>query len=111
LDSILALLGTVLIFLIPGWVWTYIFFDPGESFVQDESRFIRGLERLALAVALSLVIVPMMVFLLNIFIEIGSTLIDSLLVTALLVLMGGALYYAKRKGALEFMRRILDPNG
>jgi len=110
LDSISVLIGSAIIFFIPGWIWTYVFFDRGDYFgIKTESRFLRCVERFVLAVAFSLVLIPMSVFFLNIFLSIGATLLDSILISILPVFIGIFLYFAKKRGLLKSLGKLLNP--
>lgn len=56
LEAFRIIFGSVYVLFMPGLVWTYVFFRNKE---------IDGLERIALSFALSIAIVPLMVFYLN----------------------------------------------
>lgn len=111
MNSISVLIGSAIVFFIPGWIWTYVFFNQGDSFgIKTESGFLRYVERFVLAIALSLVLIPLSVFFLNIFIPIGSTLLDAILTSILPIFLGALLYSAKKKGLLRSLSNILNPD-
>ena len=111
MNSISVLIGSAIVFFIPGWIWTYVFFNQGDSFgIKTESIFLRCVERFVLAIALSLVLIPMSVFFLNIFISIGSTLLDAILTSLFPIFLGALLYFAKKRGLLGGLGNLLNPD-
>ena len=69
--------GSVFVLFIPGFVWTYVFFD------QDEIDII---ERFALSFGLSIALVPLAVFYLNYLLGIKITLINCIIIVFILIL-------------------------
>jgi len=111
LDWVLTLVGSAIIFFIPGWIWTYLFFDKEDSFgIETESQLIKYIERFVLAIALSLVLIPLSVFFLNTFLSIGSTLMDAILASIFPILLGALLNFAKKRGLLRHLDDLLKPD-
>jgi uncharacterized membrane protein len=55
-------IGTILIYFLPGFVWTFVIFD-GElmQLGRESSAMVRAIERIVLSVGFSLVLVPLTV--------------------------------------------------
>ena len=102
-DVVGLILGTILIYFLPGFPWTFLVLD-GESPQLDKphSAMVNAIERVALSMGLSLVFVPMTTFVLNAFITIGSSILDSLVTSLIPMTIGIVLYYLRRKGHLRF---------
>ena len=77
LEAFRIVFGSVYVLFLPGLVWTYVFFRKKE---------IDGLERIALSFALSIAIVPLMVFYLNLIGMKINVLSVSLLILFIIVL-------------------------
>jgi len=58
------ILGTMLVMFVPGFVWSYVFFDH-RSGQGDSKKLISIHERIMWAFALSLAIVPVSFFIIN----------------------------------------------
>ena len=90
LDSVPAirvLLGFILVFFLPGFAWTLIFFS---------GRQINTVERLALSFGLSIAIVLLSIFALNRLIGIRITGVNAFLIIIAVTIVPVALYYLKK---------------
>src|SRR3989344_7630188 len=61
LDSLRIVFGSVYVLFLPGYLLTFLFFPKS----LNENERIDGIERIALSFALSIAVVPLMVFYLN----------------------------------------------
>lgn len=80
-----AILGIVLMFFLPGFAWTLVFF-----------RQITLLERFVLSVGLSIAIVTLSILALNIVVGIRITGFNSLLIIITVTVIPLVLYYLRR---------------
>lgn len=90
LDSVPAirvLLGFILVFFLPGFAWTLIFFS---------GRQINTVERLALSFGLSIAIVTLSIFALNRLIGIRITGVNAFLIIIAITIVPLAFYYLKK---------------
>ena len=90
LDSvpiIRAILGSVLVFFLPGFVWTLVFFS---------GRQISIIERLALSFGLSVAVVTLSMLALNRVIGMGITGFNAVLVIGVVTIVPLIFYYLKR---------------
>ncbi len=69
--------GSVFVLFIPGFVWTYLFFDRDEIDV---------VERIALSFGLSIALVPLSVFYLNYLFGVRITLVNCAIIISVLTL-------------------------
>ena len=88
-----ATLGFILVFFLPGFAWTLIFF-----------RQINVIERVALSLALSMVIVTLSLLFVNGLVGISITGFNSVLVISVVTILPVAVYYLswfikRRKGS------------
>jgi uncharacterized membrane protein len=70
--------GSVFVLFIPGFAWTYLFFDRDEIDV---------VERIALSFGLSIALVPLSVFYLNYFFGVRITLVNCAIIISMLTLV------------------------
>lgn len=87
-----AILGFILVFFLPGFAWTLIFF-----------RGINVIERVALSLALSIVVVTLSLLLVNRLVGIRITGLNSVLVIIVVTILPVAAYYLSR-----FIKRRRD---
>jgi len=80
-----AMLGFILVFFLPGFAWTFIFF-----------RRINVIERVALSLALSIVVVTLSLLLVNGLVGIRITGFNSVLVIIVVTILPVAAYYLNR---------------
>ena len=80
-----AILGIALMFFLPGFAWTLVFF-----------RRINRLERFVLSVGLSIAIVTLSILALNIVVGIRITGFNSLLIIITVTVIPLAIYYLRR---------------
>ncbi|MDO8460602.1 MAG: DUF1616 domain-containing protein [Nanoarchaeota archaeon] len=72
-ESFRIVFGSFYVLFLPGFIWSYVFFQKTKAFEEGENRFgnegdkvaIDWIERVALSFALSIAIVPLVVFYLN----------------------------------------------
>ena len=83
--AVRAILGFILIFLLPGSTWTLVFFKK-----------INVLERAALSFGLSIAIVTLSVLALNILLDIRVNGLNALLIIIVVTIIPVAFYYLKR---------------
>ena len=85
LPVIRALLGFMLVFILPGFAWTLVFF-----------RQINIVERIALSFGLSIAIVTLSILALNVLLGIRITGLNSLLIIVVITIIPVVFYYLKR---------------
>ncbi len=85
LPIIRAMLGFILVFFLPGFAWTLVFFKQ-----------ISVLERVTLSFALSIVVVTLSIFSMSRLIGIRITGFNSALVIIVVTILPVAIYYLKR---------------
>ncbi|MBC7108511.1 MAG: hypothetical protein H5T41_06975 [Methanomassiliicoccales archaeon] len=110
-EFLLVAIGTILVYFLPGFVWSYLLL--GQVNIADKStqeRFFRIIERIAVSFALSLVLIPLTVFLLNLLIDVGPSILDSLMISLIPIVVGALLLLVKKKkilrGILGKMKRV-----
>ena len=81
-----AILGFILVFFLPGFAWTFVFFKQ-----------LNILERITLAIGLSIALVVLAVIALNVLLGIKITGVNSLLIIIVLAIIPGVIYYLKRR--------------
>ena len=90
LDSVSAIrgiLGFVLVFFLPGFAWSLVFF---------RSRQINIVERLVLSVGISIAIVTLCILGLNILLDISITGINSVMIILVITIIPLVWYFFKR---------------
>lgn len=85
LPAIRAILGFIIVFLLPGFAWTLVFFNQ-----------INIIERIALSFGLSIAVVTLSILTLNVLLGIRITGLNSLLIIIFVTIIPVALYYLKR---------------
>lgn len=85
LPVIRALLGFIIVFLLPGFAWTLIFF-----------RKVNILERIALSFGLSIALVTLSILALNLLFKVRITGLNSLLIIIVVTIIPVAFYYLKK---------------
>jgi uncharacterized membrane protein len=85
LPLVRAILGIILVFFLPGFTWTLIFFKE-----------VNIIERIALSFALSIAMVTLSILALHILIGARINGFNSLLVIIIVTIIPVALYYLKR---------------
>ena len=97
LESFRIVFGSIFVLFLPGFVLTYVFFPKTKEF--DEKREDKGaidwIERIALSFALSIAVVPLVVFYLNL-IGVRINLINSSLTILGIIAVGLGIIYWKR---------------
>jgi uncharacterized membrane protein len=77
-----ALLGFVIVFFLPGFAWTLVFF-----------RQLRVIERVALSFGLSIALVTLSIFALNVVFGVRINGLNSLLIIVIITVIPLAIYY------------------
>ena len=85
LPVIRALLGFILVFFLPGFAWTLVFFKQ-----------IKVVERIALSFGLSIAVVTLSILALNVLLEVSITGLNSLLIIIVITIIPILLYYLRR---------------
>ncbi len=85
LPAIRAILGFILVFFLPGFAWTLIFF-----------RQINLIERGALSFGLSIAVVTLSILILNVLLGIRITGLNSVLIIIVVTIIPLVFYYLKR---------------
>jgi len=97
LSSLRIVFGSVYVLFLPGFLISYIFFPRTKEFNAKEKDAIDWIERIALSFALSIAIVPLAVFYLNL-IGININLLNSFLtILGILIISSGILYWKEFK--------------
>ena len=100
LESFRIVFGSVYVLFLSGFILTYIFFPKTKDFdsKREEKGEIDWIERMALSFALSIAVVPLVVFYLNL-IGIKINLLNSFLTILGIILVSlGILYWKNKKG-------------
>ena len=85
LPTVRAVLGFILVFFLPGFAWTLVFFKQ-----------INVMERIVLSFGLSIAMVTLTIIALNILLDIRITGSNSLLIIIILTIIPLAFYYIRR---------------
>jgi LPXTG-motif cell wall-anchored protein len=104
LESLRIVFGSVFVLFLPGFIISYIFFPKTREFEENKGKreerekgAIDWIERVALSFALSIAIVPLAVFYLNL-IGVKINLLNSFLtILGILVISGVILFYRNRR--------------
>ena len=86
LPAIRGILGFILVFFVPGFAWTLVFF-----------RQVNILERVALSFGLSIAVVTLSILVLNQFIGISINGRNSLLIIIVITVIPVVIYYFNRR--------------
>ena len=85
LSVIRALLGFILVFFLPGFAWTLVFFKQ-----------IKVVERIALSFGLSIAVVTLSILALNVLLGVSITGFNSLLIIVVITIIPILFYYLRR---------------
>ena len=94
-----AILGFALVFFLPGFAWTFIFFK-GKS--------INVIERVALSFGLSMALVTLSIFALNVLFGARITGFNSVLVIIAIITIPVVLYYLNRLIRKRWLRKEVE---
>ncbi len=97
IEILRIILGSIFVLFIPGFAWSFVFFNRDE---------IDAIERIALSFGLSIAMVPLMIFYLNYIIGVKITFINSTISILILTLAAIVLWLAKEQGL--FPARLAD---
>ncbi|RLF32491.1 MAG: hypothetical protein DRN08_06590 [Thermoplasmata archaeon] len=93
IEILRVIFGSAFVLFLPGFVWSYVFFEKGKI---DE------IERIALSFGLSIALVPLAVFWLNWIFKVKINLINtSLVILGLMGIAAGILYVRREKESDE----------
>jgi uncharacterized membrane protein len=96
-ESFRIVFGSVYVLFLPGLIMSFIFFPKTKEFESKNEEGIDWIERIALSFALSIAIVPLAVFYLNL-IGLKINLLNSFLtILGIIAISLGILYWGKRK--------------
>jgi len=87
-DVVRIIFGSIFILFVPGFAWSYVFFQRGK---------IDAVERLALSFGLSIALVPLTVFWCNWVFHIGITLLNAWLIVCGITIIAIVWLYARRR--------------
>lgn len=100
LDSLRIIFGSIYVLFLPGFIISYIFFPKTKEFDdRSEENLPQGIdwiERIALSFALSIAIVPLAIFYLNL-IGIKINLINSFLAILAIIIFSLGIWWWKEK--------------
>ena len=85
LPVIRALLGFILVFFLPGFAWTLVFFKQ-----------VNVIERIALSFGLSIAVVTLSILVLNVLVGVRITGFNSLLIIIVITIIPVGFYYLKK---------------
>jgi len=91
-------IGSAFVLFIPGFVWTYVFFNRNE---------IDMIERIALSFGLSIALVPLAVFYLNYLLGIKITLVNCSIIVVMIILIPAIWLEMKKRNMTVFNRRFI----
>lgn len=80
-----AILGFILVFFLPGFVWTFVFFNR-----------VSVIERVALSLGLSIAMVTLSILVLHMLFDMKITGINSLLTIAVIIVIAIGTYFLKK---------------
>ena len=107
LEAFRIVFGSVYVLFLPGFVISYIFFPKTKEFDSEkgenkehENGAIDWIERIALSFALSIAIVPLAVFYLNLIGLRINTLNSFFTIWGIIVISLGILYFKNRRGVM-----------
>jgi len=98
LDVIRIIFGSIFVLFVPGFAWSYVFFNRGK---------IDRVERVALSFGLSIALVPLTVFWFNWVFHVRISLLNTVLIV--LVITGVALFWLyarKRQWTVHLAERL-----
>jgi uncharacterized membrane protein len=78
LTIIRIFIGSAFVLFLPGFVWTYVFFNRSEIDI---------IERIALSFGLSIALVPLVMFYANYLLGVKITLINCIIIVVILILL------------------------
>ena len=82
-----VILGIILVFFLPGFAWTLVFF---------EGRQLNVIERLALSLGLSIALVTLSILALNVVLDVSITGLNAVLIISTITVIAVIIYYLKR---------------
>lgn len=102
LGALRLVAGILFVLWVPGLAWTFLFFPTIRSMSDGrEAPGIDWIERGAIAVAISIAIVPVTIFFLGVLLKVPLTTLSATLIVLLLSAIPLAIVYIKRRGRNE----------
>ena len=86
LEAFRIVFGSIYVLFLPGFILTYIFFKKTKEFESKEKGAIDWIERIALSFALSIAVVPLVIFYLNLIGLKINTLNSSLTILGIIII-------------------------
>jgi hypothetical protein len=97
LESLRIVFGSIYVLFLPGFVLTFVFFPKTRHFEDEKEKgSIDWIERIALSFALSIAVVPLVVFYLNL-IGVKINLLNSFLTILGIIIISSVLLYLKNR--------------
>jgi len=97
IDSLRVVFGSIFVLFLPGFVFSYLFFPETKSSEKESNGAgIDVLERIALSFALSIAIVPLFAFYLNLM-GLKISLLNSFLEILFLIVVSCVIIYYRRR--------------
>ena len=96
LESFRIVFGSVYVLFLPGFILSYAFFPETKSLDSKKDNAIDGLERIALSFALSIAVVPLVIFYLNL-IGMKINLLNSSLTILGIIMVSLIIVYFRKK--------------
>ena len=101
LESLRIVFGSIYVLFLPGFIISFIFFPKTKEFDSDEEKgAIDWIERIALSFALSIAIVPLAVFYLNL-IGIKINLLNTSLIVLGVIIISGIILVIKNRQKID----------
>lgn len=97
IDSLRIIFGSIYVLFLPGFIISYIFFPKTNGDKYDDNKGIDWLERIALSFALSIAIVPLAVFYLNLIGLKINFLNTFLIILGIIIISSSILFFKKKK--------------
>ncbi|MCK9568244.1 DUF1616 domain-containing protein [Candidatus Pacearchaeota archaeon] len=96
LESLRIIFGSIYVLFLPGFIISFIFFSKTKSFESEEKGSMDWIERIALSFALSIAVVPLSVFYLNL-VGVKINMLNSFLtILGIIAISSGILYFKKK---------------
>ncbi len=100
LESFRIVFGSVFVLFLPGFVWSFVFFPARRGLAEDKGG-IDLIERIALSFALSIAVVPLTVFYLNL-IGLKISAWSSFFVVLGLIVVGAGIVFWRNQRKSKF---------
>jgi len=105
IDSLRILFGFLYVLFLPGFVLSYVFFPKSKKYykeIDEDKNSIDFIERISLSFALSVAIVPLVIFYFNLF-GVKINFVNSFLIISIIISLSiAALYFRYKKSKNYF---------